>query len=112
MNDHASTDDPTGHDTVDDGRYAQLDHEVIERLTIDSDPWLSCDDCFEQADGAVEGIIAENVPLTTEFGVHLSACPVCHEEAVSLAELIAEDFNLSPDEAVARLESAVARAAA
>lgn len=107
MNDQTSINDPSGH-----ARHGQLDSEVIARLTVDSDPWLSCDDCFEQADAAVEGIIAENVPLTTAFGVHLSACPVCHEEAVSLAELIAEDFNLSPDEAVARLEAAVARAAA
>ncbi|HTN99041.1 MAG TPA: hypothetical protein VL068_00075, partial [Microthrixaceae bacterium] len=79
-----------------------LTPEMIRRLTIDSDPWLSCDDCFEQADAAVEGLVADNVPLTAALGVHLTACPACHEEAASLAELIAEDFNLSPAEAVAR----------
>lgn len=114
MSDHISKNDTSGPDKTggDMTGTEPFDSEMIARLTIDSEPWLSCDDCFEQADGAVEGIIAENVPLTTEFGVHLSACPVCHEEAISLAELIAEDFNLSPDEAVARLEAAVAQAAA
>lgn len=88
-----------------------LSDGAIKRLTTNSEPWLSCDDCFDQADAAIEGLVAENVPLSREFSVHLAACPACHEEAVSLAELLAEDFNLPVDDVVARVEAAVASAA-
>lgn len=87
-----------------------FDAGAIERLTLNSDPWLSCDDCFDQADVMVEGLIAENIPLTHEFGVHLRACPACHEEATALAELVAEDFNLRVKDVLDRLEAAVAAA--
>lgn len=104
-----SNENPNNADPIE---RREFDHRHVARLTIDSDPWLSCDDCFEQVDSVVEGVVAENIPLSAPFRVHLAACPVCHEEAVSLAELIAEDFNLSPEQAVARLEAAVEGAAA
>lgn len=86
----------------------ELDDETIDRLLTDSEPWLSCDDCFEQADGAIEGAVAENVALDRRFGVHLVACPVCLDEARALAELIALDLGLPPADALRRLDEMVA----
>lgn len=85
-----------------------LTHSAIARLLTNSDPWLSCDDCFEQLDIAIEGAVGNLEGLSDELRVHLTACAVCHEEAQSLAALIADDFGLSPVEAVIVLEGALA----
>lgn len=84
-----------------------LGPDQIEQLTIDSDPWLSCDDCFEQVDRMIEVVLQRSVPLPEPFQVHLTSCAVCHEEARSLAALIASDFALSADDAITYLDSAI-----
>jgi hypothetical protein len=84
-----------------------LSAEVIGRLTADTEPWLSCDDCFAYIDVVIDAVVASSSPLSDEFRVHLRHCPACREEASSLAALVATDLGLSSVDAVARLDSAV-----
>jgi hypothetical protein len=81
-----------------------LTPEQIDRVAAETDPYLSCDDCFEQTDTAVEESLRPGGRLSESFRVHLLSCSACHEDASSLAELVAEDHDLSPAQAVARLE--------
>jgi hypothetical protein len=87
------------------------DPDLIDALTADGDPYLSCADCFEQTDVAVETLLGSHGHLSAAFRVHLLQCAACHDEALSLAGLIAADFGLTPVEATARLEADLARAA-
>ncbi|MCB1255797.1 MAG: hypothetical protein KDB26_01735 [Microthrixaceae bacterium] len=89
----------------------QLTPEVIERLTTLSDPWLSCDECFEQLDVQVDEVVGEAGSLDEPFRVHLLSCGVCHDEARSLAELIASDYDLSEAQAIERLDHAISHIA-
>lgn len=86
--------------------HTTLTDSVIEALLIDSDPWLSCDDCFDQADAAVEGLLTGDREFDEPFRVHLRACGVCLEEALSLATLIAPDFGLTEAQAQSRVAAA------
>lgn len=87
--------------------HGPLSPEAIDRLTANTEPWLSCDDCFELIDVAIDGMVVSSVPFSEEFRVHLLRCPACHEEACSLAEMVAADHGLSPAEAVGRIDSAL-----
>ena len=89
------------------GRH--LSREAIARLTQDTEPWLSCDDCFDQSDAAIEGFLGAGLPLTEPLRVHLRGCAACLEEAQSLAALIADQYELTAVDAVARLDDEVAR---
>jgi hypothetical protein len=91
--------------------HVSTDPQLIGALTADSDPYLSCGDCFEQTDVALEAVLAPDGQLSEAFRVHLLHCAACHDEARSLAELIAADFGLTPAEATARLEAGLVRAA-
>lgn len=86
----------------------ELTPEVIDRLTALSDPWLSCDDCFEQIDTAIDAVLGGESPLDEPLRVHLLSCGVCHEEAKSLAELVASDHGLDEVQAIDRLDGAIA----
>ena len=88
-------------------RPRALTPEAIERLTAPTEPWLSCDDCFDDVDAVVEGMLTQNVPMSAPFRVHLGACSVCFEEASSLAALAAPDFGLEAAAAVDLLDSVV-----
>jgi hypothetical protein len=75
------------------GRY-ELTPETVRRLTIDPEPWLSCDDCFRLVDEYVEMVLhdaadaAERMPA---MRVHLDGCAACREEAQTLLLLAASD---------------------
>ena len=84
-----------------------LSPEAIDRLTANTEPWLSCDDCFELVDVVIDAMVISSAPFSEEFRVHLLRCAVCHEEACSLAEIVAADNGLSPVDAVARLNFAL-----
>jgi len=81
--------------------------EAVRRLTVATEPWLSCDDCFDEVDAVVEGVLTQTRPMEEPFRVHLGACPVCFEEASSLAALTADDYGLDPSTAGALLDGAV-----
>lgn len=89
----------------------KLTQEVIDRLVANTEPWLSCDDCFEQADLAIEALLDSRTQFSDPFRVHLLACGVCHEEAESLAALVAEDHEMSGSQAIDLLDRELARAA-
>lgn len=60
----------------------------LSSLFIESDPYLSCDECFERVDEEVDEFLESAKPFSKELLVHLNACPECHEEALSLLELL------------------------
>lgn len=75
----------------------RLTTRAAHRLTLDTEPFLSCEDCFELMDLYVEGALAD--PDTTalpQMQVHLAGCPACAEEAESLLELVAERDARTP----------------
>jgi hypothetical protein len=87
---------------------SHLSDEAVHALTLSTEPWLSCEECFELSDEFAELVLAD--PGTAAMGpmfVHLSACPACAEEAESLVALVAETAGVDPTPALARLHSAL-----
>lgn len=74
-----------------------LGAEVIDRLLVDTDPWLSCDDCFDLVDRYVEQLLAGRHDAMPEMRVHLGGCPACAEEAATLVQLAAADTGFQPE---------------
>ena len=65
----------------------------IAALLLDSDPYLSCDDCLDRVDVYVDRIALGADPADHAMTVHLAACPACRDEADLLLELLREpDF--------------------
>ena len=67
----------------------RLTPDQARELVVNTEPWLSCDDCFRLMDEYVELLVEE--PGSTampEMQVHLRACPACAEEAESLQALL------------------------
>lgn len=77
--------------------------ETARRLTIDTEPWLSCDDCFELVDQFLEGLLNRTGTPMLTMQVHLSGCSACYDEALALLTLIAADDNIDPTQAIAEL---------
>jgi chemotaxis methyl-accepting protein methylase len=88
-------------------RRPQLTPEAIRRLTTATDPWLSCDDCFDQLDVVVEDVIARGLEMSRPLAVHLCGCAVCSEEAHSLATLVAPEHGLDQAAAVRAVDAAM-----
>lgn len=78
--------------------YRPLGTDALERLTLDTEPWLSCDDCFEHVDEYVEHVLADRPAEEgmAAMAVHLRGCPACAEEAATLVTLAAEDAGVDP----------------
>lgn len=86
--------------------HRHLSDEAVRALTLPTDPWLSCEECFHLSDQFAELVLAD--PDTTAMGamfVHLRACPACAEEAESLVSLLAEAQGRDPSSALARLRT-------
>ncbi|HET8605152.1 MAG TPA: hypothetical protein VFM09_14580 [Marmoricola sp.] len=73
-----------------------LGPDAIARLTLDTEPWLSCDDCFRHLDEYVDRLLAGQADPMPAMRVHLTGCPACAEEAATVLELAAEDAGVSP----------------
>ena len=86
----------------------RLTSDAIARMTVATEPWLSCDDCFDDLDAVVESVLIRTGPMSEAFRAHLVGCAVCREEAASLATLVAPEHGLDPSLAVELRESAVA----
>lgn len=82
-----------------------ISHE-FETFMLDTDPYISCEECFERVDTEVEGLFTSGIAV--DFATHLRGCPACLEEAETLVELIAEDFGESQAAGLERLQRAVA----
>ena len=73
-------------------------------LTLSTEPWLSCEDCFTLMDVYVEALLADpQTPALAEMRVHLRGCTACAEEAESLLALVAGQDGLDPGPALERL---------
>jgi hypothetical protein len=79
MNDHSST----------------LTDDAVAALLVDTEPYLSCDDCFERIDQYVEQRLAEPSHRDCEMDTHLTGCGVCAEEARTLEDLLRQDADPS-----------------
>ncbi|MFJ2030527.1 hypothetical protein [Streptosporangium sp. NPDC087985] len=66
-----------------------------ESLTATSEPWLSCDDCFDHIDSCVDALIHDGRGLDEPMRVHLARCPACYEEAETLISLAAAGQGMS-----------------
>lgn len=84
---------------------ASLPPEAIQRLITPTEPWLSCDDCFDQLDEVVEDVVTRRAPIGEPFVVHLRACSVCREEAYSLIDLVSADYGVAAARAAADLDA-------
>ncbi len=81
-----------------------LTDEQARSLTLPTEPWLSCEECFDLSDQFAELLLADPAtPLMEPMFVHLRACPACSEEAESLVTLLAEEQGLDPAAALERL---------
>lgn len=69
----------------------RLSPEACNALLADTNPYLSCDECFEKLDAYVEDLFNNVAHLDPAIGVHLSACAACAEEAATMLELLAQD---------------------
>lgn len=91
----------------DEGRLSDAD---VRALTLDTDPWMSCDDCFEQVDSEIERLLDTGEEPSLAFLVHLRGCAACRDEAATLAALLAEDAGETASSGLARLDAAIAAA--
>lgn len=67
---------------------AQLSNDRISALTLNTDPYLSCDECFERIDVFVEKTATDPAYRDVPMATHLAGCPVCADEAEALRELL------------------------
>jgi len=91
----------------DEGR---LSDAAVHALTLDTDPWMSCDDCFAQVDSEIERLVSDGERPSLAFLIHLRGCAACRDEAATLAALLADDAGKAISSSVARLDSAIATA--
>lgn len=70
-----------------------LTPEAIASLLADTDPYLSCNDCFARIDEYVERRIADPHYEDPPMRAHLAGCGACAEEAEALAELLRHDAD-------------------
>lgn len=76
---------------------------AVQGLLTDTNPWLSCDDCFRLVDQYVELLLADPDAQLPAMQAHLAGCAACAEEAASLLELAAADAGIDPAAALAHL---------
>jgi hypothetical protein len=67
-----------------------LTPEQARALTLDTEPYLSCEECFDLMDSYVDAKVLGR-PDQAPAGLlkHLAACSACAEEVDSLRELLA-----------------------
>ena len=66
-------------------------NRAVADLLVDTEPYLSCDDCFERIDRYVEQLLADPRHHDPEMATHLAGCGVCADEAQALSELVRQD---------------------
>jgi hypothetical protein len=90
-------------------RSRDLDPLAIAQLTLDTAPYLSCDDCFEQVDAHVDALLSGAAEiLTPDFRAHLIGCAACRDEARSLIDLAGQDLGVDRETVLSRFERALA----
>lgn len=74
---------------------AVLTEAAIAGLLVDTEPYLSCDECFERIDQYVEQRVADPSHADPEMDTHLAGCGVCAEEARTLKDLLRQDAEVT-----------------
>jgi hypothetical protein len=72
--------------------HPALTAEVVAALLVDTEPYLSCDDCFALLDTWAERRVADpghDAHGDTVMETHLAGCGACAEEAAALLDLVA-----------------------
>ena len=60
----------------------------IQAFLIESEPYLSCEDCFTLLDRYAEEAVDGATVALPGMAARLASCPACADEAESLIELI------------------------
>jgi hypothetical protein len=81
-----------------------LSMQAARSLTLNTEPYLSCNDCFDLVDRYVEALLSDPDHDHPAMRTHLAGCAACAEEARSLILLVAEQDGLDPAPALRRLE--------
>ena len=81
----------------------ELTPDAVRQLLTDTEPFLSCDDCFDLVDRFVELTLHDPSARLPAMRAHLAGCPACSEEAESLLRLVAADEGVDPQPALRRL---------
>ena len=68
-----------------------LTGRAVADLLVDTEPYLSCDACFERIDQYVERLLAEPSHDDPQMAAHLAGCGVCAEEADVLQDLLRQE---------------------
>jgi anti-sigma factor RsiW len=68
---------------------------ALDRLLVDAEPYVSCEECFERLDRYVEQRLAGG-PAESDLEAHLRACPACAEDVASLTALLEADATARP----------------
>jgi hypothetical protein len=69
----------------------RLSARTVRSLLLDTDPYLSCDDCFAGIDVYVERAAADPAYDDPAMRAHLAGCGACAEEAETLRELLGHE---------------------
>jgi hypothetical protein len=85
--------------------HTPLSAHVARRLTLNTEPFLSCDDCFDLVDRYAEALLSDPDYDLPAMRTHLAGCAACAEEARSLLCYVAEQDGLNPEPALQRLEN-------
>ena len=65
--------------------------KIIASLLADTNPYLSCDDCFLRLDEYVERRVADPLYEVQAVKAHMAGCGACAEEVATLQELLRQD---------------------
>jgi hypothetical protein len=84
--------------------HKPLSLQVARGLILDTEPYLSCDDCFNLVDTYVEALLTDPDHDQPTMRTHLAGCAACAEEARSLILLVAEQDGLDPEPALHRIQ--------
>jgi len=67
---------------------AEAHEELLRRLLGAPGPELTCEQCFDELDRYVELELAGADAQVPGMRAHLTGCPACHEEYLSLRALV------------------------
>jgi hypothetical protein len=85
----------------------RLTPEQVASLVAVTEPWLSCDDCFDTldlwVDALIDGVPRRDQPLL----VHFARCAACREEVETLLTLAAQEHGIEAEGLLERLGSLI-----
>ena len=71
-------------------RLTSLTAGQVGALTLATEPYLSCEQCFDLMDEYVESVAAGRPDAPLGLEEHLAGCAACAQEAHTLLELVRE----------------------